>query len=222
MALFTYGADRCSPLALPIDGMQKVFMYCSAPFLLLAVFVLQHVAIAEADVERFRLNPEASQIAATIDDPFGNRVKGILRLIRGEARGDPDRLPDTAAVSLMIEASSYDSSLGMRDQDVRENYLAVGQYPLIRFTSTGIVNGERPQSSAEPWLITLRGELELHGVKKEILVPVRLSYEANKIVAQGQFALLLGDFNIAAPRLLFLKTGNKVQVEFRITGERPP
>jgi polyisoprenoid-binding protein YceI len=105
---------------------------------------------------------------------------------------------------------------------VRENYLAVGRYPLIRFASIAIVKTERPDSSAEQWRITLKGELELHGVKKEIVVPVQLLYQTNKFVAQGQFPLQLEDFDMTPPRLLFLKTGNKVQVEFRITGEREP
>jgi polyisoprenoid-binding protein YceI len=194
----------------------------SACFLLLVSFVLLHAPWARADVQRFRLNPDASQISAMIDDPFGNRVKGALRLTRGEARGDPDRLAETAAVTLVIEASSYSSNLGLRDQDVLENYLEVKQHPLIRFDSTGVLKSERPRSSTEPWQITLKGELELHGVRKEVLVPIRLFYQTNRILAQGQFELLLEEFNVSVPRLLFLKTGNKVWVEFRIGGERQP
>jgi polyisoprenoid-binding protein YceI len=200
--------------------MQKHSMRRLTCFLLLALWMLAHAPWTCADVQRFRLNPDTSEISATIDDPFGNRVEGALRLTRGEARGDPDRLAETAAVSLVIEASSYNSNLGLRDQDVQEYYLEAKQYPLIRFDSTGVVKSERPRSSSEPWLLTLKGDLELHGVKREIVVPIELFYQANKIRAQGQFPLLLEEFSLAVPRLLFLKTGNKVQVEFRIGGDR--
>lgn len=191
-------------------------------FLLALSLALLHTSSALADPQRFRLDPNASQISATIDDPFGNRVNGTLRLDRGEARGDPDRLAETASVSLVLDAASYKSNLGLRDQDVQANYLEVKQYPVIRFESTGVVKTEPPRSDADPWLITVNGELELHGVKRKILVSIRLLYQTNKIVAQGQFPLLLEDYNIAVPTLLFLKTGNKVQVDFRITGERQP
>ncbi len=191
-------------------------------FLLALPLLLLHASSARADVQRFHLNPDASQVSATIDDPFGNRVTGTLRLARGEARGDPDRLAETASVSLVLDAASYKSNLGLRDQDVQDNYLEVKQYPVIRFDSTGVVKIEQPRSAADPWLITLNGELEFHGVKRAILVSIRLFYQTNKIVAQGQFPLLLEDYNIAVPRLLFLKTGNKVQVDFRIAGERQP
>ena len=197
-------------------------MRCLPYFLLVLPWVLLHPSSARADVQRFRLNPDASQISATIDDPFGNRVNGTLRLDRGEARGDSDRLAETASVSLMLDAASYKSNLGLRDHDVQENYLEVKQYPVIRFESTAVVKTEQPRSGADPWLLTLNGEIELHGVKRQILVSIRLFRQTNKIVAQGQFELLLENYNIAVPGLLFLKTGNKVQVDFRIAGERQP
>jgi polyisoprenoid-binding protein YceI len=191
-------------------------------FLLLLPFVLIHEPQARADIQRFRLTPDGSQIRTAIDDPFGNVVNGTFRLSAGEARGDVERLAETASVSLMIDAPSYNSNIGLRDQDIQEYYLEVKQYPTIRFESTGVVNSERPRSNAEPWLITLKGDLELHGVKREILLPVRVFYQGSKIVAQGQFRLLLEKFNIAVPRLLFVKAGNAVQVDFRIVGERQP
>jgi polyisoprenoid-binding protein YceI len=191
-------------------------------FLLLFPLVLLHEPGAHADIQRFRLTPEASQIRTAIDDPFGNVVNGTFRLTSGEARADVERLAETASVSLTIDASSYNSNIGLRDQDVQEYYLEVKQYPRIRFLSTGVVNSERPRSSTEPWLITLKGDLEVHGVKREIVLPVRVSHQGSKIVAQGQFRLLLENFNIAVPRLLFVKAGNTVQVDFRIVGERQP
>ncbi|MGE5302751.1 MAG: YceI family protein [Alphaproteobacteria bacterium] len=202
--------------------MSKNSMRRSVCFLLLALLFLFQARRAHADVQRFRLIPDSSQISATIDDPFGDRVTGALRLTRGEARGDPNRLAETAAVSLVIEASSYDSNLGLRDEHVRSDYLEVTQHRFIRFDSNSVAKSQRPRSSTEPWLITLKGQLELHGVKKEILVPLQLFYQTNKILAQGQFLLLLEEFNIAVPRLLFLKTGDKVQVQFRIGAELQP
>lgn len=160
-------------------------MRCLPYFLLVLPWVLLHPSSACADVQRFRLNPDASQISATIDDPFGNRVNGTLRLDRGEARGDSDRLAETASVSLMLDAASYKSNLGLRDHDVQENYLEVKQYPVIRFESTGVVKTEQPRSGADPWLLTLNGEIELHGVKRQILVSIRLFHQTNKIVRKG-------------------------------------
>jgi polyisoprenoid-binding protein YceI len=202
--------------------LQKNSRRSSTFFLLFLPFVFIHEPWARADIQRFRLTADGSQIRTAIDDPFGNVVNGTFRLKSGEARGDMERLAETASVSLTIDAPSYNSNIGLRDQDVQQHYLEVKQYTTIRFESTGVVNSERPRSNTEPWLITLKGVLELHGVKKEMLLPVRVFHQGSKIVAQGQFRLLLENFNIAVPRLLFVKAGNTVQVDFRIVGERQP
>jgi polyisoprenoid-binding protein YceI len=190
--------------------------------LFLSSAVTLHFLPAFAEVERFRLSPDETQIVTKIDDPFGNVVNGALRLRQGEARGDMDRLPETGSVSLVIDASSYNSGLGLRDQDIHEYYLEVQRYPLIRFDSTGIQKVKRPHSAQEPWELTLKGQLDLHGVQREVIVPVRLLYQGNKLIAEGSFRLPLEGFKITVPRLLFLKAGNQVQVDFRIVGERQP
>ena len=189
-------------------------------FLFLSFAVALSFSPAFAEIQRFGLSPEESQITTKVDDPFGNVVNGVLRLRQGEARGDLDRLQETASVSLIIDATSYNSSIGLRDQDIQQYYLEVQQHPVIRFDSTGIQKIEQPQSPKEPWRITVGGRLGLHGVQDEVVVPVRLFYQGKRIIAEGTFRFLLEQFKIPVPRLLFLKAGNQVQVDFRIVGER--
>jgi polyisoprenoid-binding protein YceI len=198
-------------------------MRCQSRFIwILSLVLISLSAPALAEVLRFRLIPDESQIVTRIKDPFGKFVNGALRIRQGEARGDVDRLQEVASVNLVIDTTSYNSNIGLRDQDVHEYYLEVQQYPVIRFESIGIQNIERPQPPNDLWQITLRGRLELHGVQRELLVPLRLLYQTNKIVAQGNFRFVLEDFSIKVPTLLFLKAGNQVEVDFRIVGERQP
>jgi polyisoprenoid-binding protein YceI len=173
-----------------------------------------------ADEQRFRLIPEETQMVTKIKDPFGNIVHGTLRLLEGQARGDIERLQQTGWVALVIDARTYKSNIGLRDQDVQNYYLEAQQYPTIRFDSTRLEKIERANSPEEPWQMAVRGRVEVHGVQKEAVVPVRLFYQTNKIIAEGNFRFALEEFNIKTPQLLFLKAGNQVDVEFRIVGER--
>jgi polyisoprenoid-binding protein YceI len=179
-------------------------------------------ATVAAEEQRFRLLPEESQIVTHIKDPFGNIVNGTVRLREGEARGDIDRLHETSSVVLEIDARTYNSNIGLRDQDVQKYYLKVEQYPSIRFDSTRVEKIERSNSPTEPMQLTVRGRLEIHGVRRELVIPVRLFYQTNRIVAHGNFRFVLEQFNIKIPQLLFLKAGNQVEVDFRIVGERQP
>jgi polyisoprenoid-binding protein YceI len=166
------------------------------------------------------LIPEQSQILSKISDPFGKVVNGTFRLSQGEAYGDPSRLVETASVVLVIDAASYNSNIGLRDQDVVEYYLNVKQHPLIRFNGAVIDNAER--DSQKGWPVTVKGQLEINGVQKEIVVPLRLLYQQNRIVAQGSFRVSLAEFNIAIPQLLFWKAGNQAEIDFRLVGELQP
>lgn len=198
-------------------------MRCRSHFIwILSLVLISPSAPTLAEVQRFRLIPDESQIVTKIKDPFGGIVNGALRVRQGEARGDIDRLQEVGSVSLVIDAMSYNSNIGLRDQDVQEYYLEVQQYPVIRFDSTGIQKIERPRSPKDLWQITVRGRLELHGVQRDVIVPLRLLYQRNKIRAHGNFRFVLEDFNIRVPTLLFLKAGNQVDVEFRIVGEHQP
>jgi polyisoprenoid-binding protein YceI len=212
-----------SPIEMKRLRSVKSLMWRGSWFIgILSLVLISPSARALAEAQRFRLIPDESQIVTKIKDPFGGVVNGALRVRQGEARGDIDRLQEAGSVSLVIDTKSYNSNIGLRDQDVQEYYLEVEQYPAIRFDSMGMQKIERPRSPEDPWQITVRGRLELHGVKREVIVPLRLLYQTNKITAQGSFRLLLEDFNIRVPTILFLRAGNQVEVEFRIVGERQP
>lgn len=188
-----------------------------------AILLLALSPSAPAELLRFRLLPQESKILAEVSDPFGGTVKGEFRLKEGEARGDIENLQGTGWVRLAIDAASYNSNLGMRDQDVQENYLHVHDYPLISFTSTGIEGVGMPRSGTEPRELTIRGVLDLHGVKREIRVPVRLMYQARKITVEGSTRILLKDFDIAVPVLLFFfRSGDQAEVKVRFVGEQLP
>jgi polyisoprenoid-binding protein YceI len=120
----------------------------------------------------------------------------------------------------VIAADSYDSGLGLRDQDVQENYLEAGPYPLIIFTGQGFEGMKQLQAGA--WQFTINGTLELHGATKEVSVPIKLTRQGRKITVEGRLKVLFRDFNIAVPKLLFLRSGDLADVEFRIVGEQQP
>jgi polyisoprenoid-binding protein YceI len=169
----------------------------------------------------FRLLPKESRIQTRIVDPFGQTVIGELTLREGEAQGQTKDLKSSGSVRLSIDAASYNSNLGLRDQDVQNYYLEVKDYTEIRFTSTGIDEIQEPKSPADPWQLTIKGILQLHGTKKEIRVPVRLSYRDGKITAEGNTKFALKDFNIAVPTLLFrFRSADQVEITFRFMGEQ--
>jgi hypothetical protein len=81
-------------------------MWRRSCFYLLLYFVVFQTYKASAQVQRFYINPDTSQISAKIKDPFGNTVDGKLRIRQGEAHGELNRLRETGSVSLVIAVTT--------------------------------------------------------------------------------------------------------------------
>lgn len=71
------------------------------------------------------------------------------------------------------------------------DFFEVETYPTARFTSTAIT------ATAEGFEVT--GELELHGVKKQITFPAVIQVEPDRITAQAEFFIQRFDFGIVYP-----------------------
>ncbi len=197
-----------------------VFIFRSS-ILILLLTLASSLASEAAEVVRFRLLPQESQILTQVPNPFGI-VDGELTVREGEAEGDILDLQGTGHVRITIDAASYNSNIGLRDEDVQENYLEVEEFPVIFFTSTGIEDVKKSQSPGKAWKFTITGILELHGAKKEIRVPVKLTQEGKRITVKGKIKILFDDFNIATPVLLFIRSGNHTEVSFRFVAEQQP
>ena len=176
---------------------------------------------AGGELLRFRLLPDESWILTYVSHPFGI-VKGEFTLRGGEARGEIKDLDGTGSVKLTIVAGSYKSNIRFRDRDVQKNYLEKEEFPVITFTSTDIEISIKPKLLNGTWELAVKGVLELHGVRKEIRVPVKLTPRGRKITAEGSTTILFKEFNIAVPTLLSLRADERVEVGFRLVGEQMP
>ncbi len=196
-------------------------MICRSSILLLLLTLALSLASEAGEVIRFKLLVQESQILTQVPTPFGI-VNGKFTVREGEAEGDARDLQGTGQVRLTVDAASYISNIGLRDEDIQENYLEVEEFPVIVFTSTGIENGKKTRSPEKAREFTIKGILELHGVKRELRVPVKLTQQRKRITVEGRMKILFEDFNIAIPSILFFRSGDSVEVTFRFVGEQQP
>ncbi len=190
-------------------------------FLILFLTLAPSLASEAAEIVRFRLLPQESQILTRVSSPFGI-VTGEFTIREGEAQGDAQDLQGTERVRVTIATTSYDSKIRRRNKDVKANYLETKEFPVVVFTSTGIEDIKKSHSKEKAWEFTIKGVLKLHGVERELRVPVKLIQRGKKITIEGRTKILFGEFNIATPIVLSLSSGNDVEVSFRFTGEQQP
>ncbi len=120
----------------------------------------------------------------------------------GRGRGDLT----TAKVTLSIDATSIDTGIGLRDNHLRsEDFFDVRQFPTITFQSLRVEGAGRRA--------TVLGRLSLHGVAREIAVPVDIDLTSPALVATGELVINRRDYGITYQSFLN-PIGNEVRVAF--------
>ncbi len=89
-----------------------------------------------------------------------------------------------------------EDDLGARqaiESTLREDVLETDKYPEVTFRTKSVTTSRRGDGTFD---VRLNGELALHGVKRAITVPARVSLEAGTLHAIGVFELRQTDYDI--------------------------
>ena len=95
--------------------------------------------------------------------------------------------------SLRVDLTTFDSGNSNRDSNML-TYLNAFQYPDIMFVSNEI--------SVEGINAFIKGQLTFHGITKDLNLKADISF-TNGFNAEGSFTILLSDYEVERPALLF-------------------
>ena len=177
--------------------------------LVLAALVVAHAHAAEP--LRFRIQPEASEITFRATSRLMN-AEGRFARFSGDVVADPTALA-SARISLTIDAASIDTGIEMRDNHLRSSdFLEVDRFPTVTFQSVR-VEAAGPRA-------TVVGRLTLHGVTREIAVPIDVQITSGALVARGEFIVNRGEYAMNYNSFVN-PIGNEVRVAFTFRARVP-
>ena len=64
--------------------------------------------------------------------------------------------------------------------------------------------------------VQAEGQLTLHGVTKDIIVPATIEVKDGKLIGRSEFKLVPGDFNIKIPGLVRDKIAQQIDVRISV------
>jgi polyisoprenoid-binding protein YceI len=157
------------------------------------------------------VQPEASEITFRATSRLMN-ADGHFSRFSGEVIVDPAVLT-SARISLSIDTASLDTGIGMRDRHLRSaDFFDAERFPAIVFQSVRVEAAGRRA--------TVVGRLSLHGVTREIAVPVDVQISDAALVASGEFIVNRGDYGMNYNSFLN-PIGNEVRVAFTFRARVP-
>ena len=166
---------------------------------------------AAAGPLRFRIQPEASEITFRATSRLMN-ADGRFSRFSGDVVVDPAALAG-ARIALTIDAATIDTGIQMRDNHLRSSdFFDVERFPTIVFQSV------RVESTGRRAIVV--GRLTLHGVTREVTVPIDVQITNTALVASGEFIVNRGEYGMNYNSFLN-PIGNEVRVAFTFRARVP-
>jgi len=134
-------------------------------FVFTAAIALALSAAATAQGGTWQVDPNHSSAQFSVKHLGVSTVRGAFTRVTGSAQYDTaDGSKDS--VDITIDASSVDTRVEMRDNDLRSpNFLDVQKYPNITFKSKQVKSSGTDK-------LQIVGDLTIHGVTKEVTLDV--------------------------------------------------
>ena len=133
--------------------------------LISAAIALSFSLSAVAQSTAWQLDPAHSSAQFAVKHMGISTIRGTFTKVSGTAHYDPaDTKQDSADVT--IDATSVDSRVEMRDNDLRsDHFFDVQKYPTITFKSTKV-------EASSPDKLKITGDLTIRGVTKPVTLDV--------------------------------------------------
>jgi polyisoprenoid-binding protein YceI len=144
-------------------------------------------------------------------DSFDGRTNKVTGIICA----DPAK-PSAATVELKIDMASLDTGVSLRNREMRELYLETSKYPTATFKSASVT---APDSIGpnQPTDIKVTGDFTLHGVTKQMTIPVRVVLIPDgRIHATSLFTVKMPDFGIKVPKNILVTVDDQVPVRLDV------
>lgn len=162
-----------------------------------------HVDRDHANVVRF-----ISQAPIEDFDGVTDRIDGYVLL--DEARFESSVGGPDTEFYLEVELASLDTGIGLRNRHMRDNYLEVEDHPYATFG--GFIEGTSAEGDGTLRVVAT-GSLGIHGREQDRSIPCTVEPLAEGYRIRCGFQVLLSDFDIEIPQVMFLKLANEIELE---------
>ena len=131
----------------------------------LVVAIALFATFPAAAQDKWQLDPAHCSAQFSVRHLGISTVRGAFTKLTGAVQYDP-AAPGKSSLEATIEATSVDTRVEMRDNDLRSpNFLDVQKYPTITFQSKKV-------EAAGAGKLKVTGDLTVHGVTKEVALDV--------------------------------------------------
>ncbi len=115
---------------------------------------------------------------------------------------------DNGDIVFSIPINQFQFAKSLMQEHFNEKYMESDKYPKTTFKGK-VLDFEKGGENNDVWA---RGELDIHGVKRNVKIQGNLIFKGEKVIIESKFIVKLEDYDIEIPSLLFHKIAEEVAV----------
>lgn len=175
-----------------------------------ALFVA--AALALVPIGTFEIDRSASRVEFFVKDNRGG-FTGIVRSLSAAATVREQGNSFVGDVEVQIDARTITTGIGMRDGQMRRDFLETDRFPFITFRGS-VAPADR--IGALPFRAIMRGLLTIKQTSREVEIPVRVTALRDTYLAEGQVTIKMSDYRIPIPRFLIFVAEDPVTITLKV------
>ena len=195
---------------------------------LATLFTCACAALADSQTFDFKDPKGVNNAVFKLDAPL-EAINGTANGISGTVNYAPDK-PELLAGRIVVESKSLTVPNPMMNGHLHGGqWMDVEKFPEITFETTKITNIKREGDNVSA---DVAGKMTLHGVTKELIVPVKLTYLKDKLGArvpnmQGDLLVLRAHFTVKRsdfginPNAPTNKVSDEIELTLSLAGAAP-
>lgn len=154
--------------------------------------------------------------------PF-ETIIGITNRIGVTVSLNPEDITKNVKGKTIVDVASLKTGIDLRDKDMRsKSFLDTETFPTAEFSLTSFTNASSTElKSGNKVTATANGKLTIHGVTKDVSVPVVITYfkesedtkvrlKGNLLIVSSSFSIKMTDYGLTIPSILFYKLQNEI------------
>ncbi len=115
---------------------------------------------------------------------------------------------ESGKIAFSIPIKEFEFKKSLMQEHFNDKYLESVKYPKSTFSAT-IIDFEAGKDVEE---IIAEGELEIHGVKKNVQITGSIEHKGGKMFIRCVFTVLIADYKIKIPRLMFQNIAEEIEI----------
>lgn len=117
---------------------------------------------------------------------------------------------ETGEIACLIQIVLFEFPNKLMQEHFNENYLESDKYP--KATLVGKITHFTTTDFSKEQKINVVGDFTIHGITRNKTVPVTIVKKGNDYTIKGNFTIILKDFKVKIPKLMFYKIAEDVEV----------